>query len=136
MEPAVRLHAVDDELLRTLPPVLRAVVRALGFRRAQEWLQDYGGVSVTLPLYKADALELTSDELKAMRHTLAPHLDADGRFWAPKADKILIKVRDAQIRRERYSTSIKALARRYRITDRHVLNICREDDPGRQTVLF
>jgi len=130
------LFAANEDLLGTLPPVLRAVVKALGLARAQEWLHDFGGVSVILPQYKTDALSLTADELQALRATLAPHLDAVGRFWAPKPDKILIRARDAQIRRERHKTSIRVLARRYRLTDRQILNICREDDPGSQYVLF
>ncbi|MDR2014748.1 MAG: hypothetical protein LBP99_03885, partial [Azoarcus sp.] len=85
MDAAARLPAVNDELLRTLPPVLRAVVRALGLMRAQEWLRDYGGVTINLPQYRTGALSLSPVELEAMRATLAPHLDADGRFWSPKA---------------------------------------------------
>ena len=34
---------IDDEVLRTLPPVLRAVVRALGFGRARDFLATHGG---------------------------------------------------------------------------------------------
>ena len=130
------LPADNEEMLRTLPPVLRAVVRALGLMRAQEWLRDYGGVSIILPQYRTDALSLTDAELQAMRETLAPHLDAAGRFWVPKADKIMIRARDEVIRRERPRTSIRVLARRYRLSDRQILNICREDDPGQQYVLF
>jgi len=136
MSDARQLPLVNEDLLSTLPPVLRAVVRALGLTRAQEWLQDYGGVSIILPQYRTDALSLTSDEIQAMRVTLAPHLDAAGRFWAPKADKILIRARDDQIRRERHHSSIRVLARRYRLSDRQILNICREDEPGLQCVLF
>jgi len=116
--------------------VLRAIVRALGLRRAQEWLQHFGGVSIILPQYRTDALSLSADELQAMRATLAPHLDAAGRFWAPKVDKILIRARNNQIRRERSNTSIRVLSRRHNLTDRQILNICREDEPGAQSVLF
>jgi hypothetical protein len=133
---APTLPAVNDDLLHTLPPVLRAVVRALGFVRAYEWLHAFGGVRITLPLHKTSALDLTDAELQAMRHTLAPHLNTDGRFWAPKVDKIMIQLRDEQIRKERHSTSIRVLARRYRLSSRHVLNICREDGSVRQSVLF
>jgi hypothetical protein len=135
MHPAPVLPAVSDELLQSLPPVLRAVVQALGIVRAREWLQIYGGVKITLPQYKSSALALSQEELKALRHTLAPHMDADGRFWAPKADKIMIQVRDVQIRKERYTNSIRTLALRYHLSDRQILNICREDDTG-QYVLF
>lgn len=124
------LPAVDEELLKTLPPVLRAVVRALGFGRAREWLVDHGGVNVTIPQYRTEALGLSADELERLRAQLAPHLDAAGRVWMPKPDKLIIRVRDAHIRRERSTASIAALARRHRLSSRHILNICRADDDG------
>ncbi|WP_416242755.1 hypothetical protein ACLSSQ_11640 [Azospira sp. APE16] len=127
--------AVDEELLKTLPPVLRAVVRALGFGRAREWLADHGGVNVTIPAFRTIALNLEPDELVRLRATLAPHLDAAGRCCLPKADKLFIRVRDAQIRKDRASTSINTLARRNRLSSRQILNICREDD-DRQFDLF
>lgn len=127
--------AVDDELLKTLPPVLRAVVRALGFGRAREWLADHGGVNVSIPTYRTQALGLEPDELARLRVTLAPHLDAAGRCWLPKADKLFIRVRDAQIRKDRNYASINTLARRNHLSSRQILNICREDD-DRQFDLF
>lgn len=127
--------AVDEELLKTLPPVLRAVVRALGFGRAREWLSDHGGVNVSIPAYRTQALGLEPDELARLRVTLAPHLDAAGRCWMPKADKLFIRVRDAQIRKDRMHSSINSLARRERLSSRQILNICREDD-DRQYDLF
>lgn len=120
--------AVDEELLKTLPAVLRAVVRALGFGRAKEWLMEKGGVNVSIPAWRTQALGLTADELTRLRATLAPHLDAAGRVWMPKADKLFIRVRDAQIRKDRPAASIKMLAHRNRLSSRHILNICREDD--------
>ena len=127
--------AADDELLKTLPAVLRAVVRALGFGRAREWLNEHGGVNVTLPSRSTYAQGLEPDELSRLRVSLAPHLDAAGRCWMPKADKLFIRVRDAHIKAERYNTSINALARRHRLSSRQILNICREGD-DRQADLF
>lgn len=122
------LPAVDEKLLKALPPVLAAVVRALGFARAREWLADHGGVNVSIPMYRTEALGLTPDELARLRVTLARHLDAAGRCWLPKADKLFIRARDAQIRKDRARYSINALARRNRLSSRHILNICREEN--------
>ncbi|NTZ82388.1 DNA-binding protein [Burkholderia metallica] len=126
---------VDDELLKTLPPVLRAIVRALGFGRAREWLTHHGGVNVTIPIYRTRALHLEPDELARLREMLAPHLDADGRCTLPKADKLFIRVRDAQIRKDRSDASITSLARRHHLSSRQIVNICREVDE-RQMDLF
>ena len=127
---------VDPEVLERLPPVLKAVVSALGFRRAQDWLMEHGGVNVTIPIYRTAVLGLSDDELSRLRTKIAPHLDASNRCWLPKADKLLIMVRDAQIRKDRPHTSINVLARRYGLSSRHILNICREDDEDRQFSLF
>lgn len=127
--------AVDPELLRSLPPVLAAVVRALGFGRARDWLLDHGGVNVSVPKRRSSALGLEPDELARLRETLAPHMDAADRVWMPKADKLFIRVRDAQIRREKYHVSINAQARLYGLSSRQVTNIRRDGDE-RQADLF
>lgn len=124
----------DEELLKTLPTILRAVVRALGFGRARQWLVRHGGVNVNIPTQYTKALELEADELARLRVTLEPHLDQAGRCWMPKADKLFIRVRDAQIRKDRPHTSINTLARWNNLSSRQILNITREDD--RQLDLF
>lgn len=126
---------VDNDLLKTLPPLLRAVVKALGFGRAQQWLQDYGGVNINIPQYRVQALDLEPEELERLRCTLAPHMDRQGRVWMPKADKLFIRSRDAQIRKDRYRSSINALARSNNLSSRQITNICREVD-DRQYDLF
>lgn len=120
--------AVDPDLLATLPPVLRAVVRALGYLRAREWLREYGGVNVNVPLRKERALGLEADELDRLREVLAPHLDALGRVWLPKADKLLALSRNASIRGEAHKQSINAQARAYGLSSRQILNIRREEN--------
>jgi len=126
---------LEPELLATLPAVLRAVVRALGFSRAWKWLTDHGGINIYVPVGRGQALGLSSDELGRLREALGPHLDASNRVWMPKCDKLFILVRNEQMRRERHTASIAALALRYNLTSRHVLNICREEE-DRQIDLF
>ena len=118
---------VADELLATLPAVLRAVVRALGLVRAQEFLGEHGGVNWNVPIHRHGSA-LSAAELARLAQGLAPHMDENRRVWLPKVDKILRRARDAQIRRERSYTSISQLAYRYRLTDRHILNVCRDND--------
>lgn len=133
--PTASAPYVDEDLLRTLPPVLRAVVRALGFGRARDFLSEHGGVNVSIPLHRSRVLGLSDMELPRLREHLAPHLDAAGRIWLPKADKLFIRVRDAQIRKDRHHTSIRVLAHQNHLSSRQILNICREDD-DRQFALF
>lgn len=126
---------VDEELLKVLPAVLRAVVRALGYGRARDWLVEHGGVNVSVPARRTTALGLEPGELARLRAALAPHLDDNGRVAMPKPDKLFQIARNAQIRRDRDSTSLAALARKNRLTSRMILNICREGD-DRQADLF
>jgi hypothetical protein len=134
MKPAAepRLPNVNPDVLEKLPPVLRAVVRALGVARADAFLRAYGGVCVELPAQKDAGYGLTAEELAALRFTLRPHLIGAGRVYLPKVDKLIIIARNAMIRRERSNTSVRRLALRYDLTMRHVTGICREhpdDDP-------
>lgn len=136
-EPAKPLvwPVVDDELLRTLPPVLRGVVMALGFSRAREFLGAHGGVNVCIPKHRTAALGLEPDELARLRQALVLHMDAAGRVWMPKADKLFKRARDTQIRKDRTNTSISALARAHDLSSKQICNICRETDE-RQFDLF
>lgn len=126
--------AVDPDLLAMLPPVVKAVVRALGYIRAREWLREHGGVNVIIPRQKVRALGLEPDELERLRQTLAPHLDAAGRLWLPKADKLLQLSRNASIRRDAVRQTINAQARAYGLSSRQITNIRRDEE--RQLDLF
>jgi hypothetical protein len=127
---------VDDALLALLPPVLKAVVKALGFKRACEWLQDYGGVNVHIPLHKAAALGLDTDELNRLRKVCRPHLDSNQRLWLPKADKLLARYRNAAIIENAGRHSIAMQARLYNLSSRQITNIRRETDQSGQLDLF
>lgn len=126
---------VDEEVLCTLPPVLRAVVKALGFGRARDFLATHGGINQHIPKYKSQALGLSDEELARLRITLADHIDAAGRIWLPKPDKLFNMVRNTQIRRDKSHMSINGLAKAHQLSSRHILNICRETD-DRQFDLF
>lgn len=127
---------VAPELLATLPPILRAVVKALGFARAQEWLRDHGGVNVHIPQHKSKTLGLNPDELARLRLTLTPHLDANRRFTCPKADKLLAVHRNHAIIINAYRESISQQARVYKLSSRQITNIRRLADTGTQMDLF
>lgn len=117
---------VDPCLLAKLPPIVRAVVKALGFARAQEWLRDYGGVNVHVPIKKCRALGLQDDELNRLRQVLVPHLDANQRISLPKADKLLAMARNAVIIGTADRDSIARQARLYNLSGRHITNIRRK----------
>lgn len=127
---------VDPELLATLPPVLRAIVKALGYARAAEWLQDHGGINIHIPLHKPKALGLDADELNRLRQVLQPHLDSNNRLWCPKADKLLAKARNACIINNSHRESIAQQARIYKLSSRQITNIRSEGVNWQQADLF
>ncbi|WP_300434782.1 hypothetical protein [Zoogloea sp.] len=119
---------VDPELLKGLPPIHRAVVRALGIGPATRFLTEYGGVNQHIPKRKARAFGLSEAEFARLREALARHTDATGRCPIPKVDKIYRQARDAQIRADHARQSLRGLAREHYLTSRQVQNIVRDED--------
>lgn len=116
--------SVDEALLRTLPPVLRGVVRALGFGRARTFLELHGGTPVYMPKARSTKLQLDQSEFARLREALSPHLSASGFVCLPKSDKLFIRARNEQIRQERHNHSVVELAKRYGLTTRQVQMVC------------
>lgn len=121
---------VDTELLSLLPPVLKAVVKALGYIRAREWLETRGGVNVNIPVEKGEAMGLRADEMARLRIVLAPHMDAAGRVSMPKVDKLWQIARNVAICKTAKQHSIRDQALAYRLTGRQITNIRRGGDTG------
>ena len=124
-EQNIKWPAIDDEVLRTLPPVLRATVKALGFGRASIFLDMHGGLNCNLPKFKSAALGLETDELARLRVSLKAHMDSNDRVWLPKVDKLFIIVRNEQIIKAKDRVSISAQVREYKLSNRHIMNIRR-----------
>lgn len=120
------VHAIDQNFLTTLPPVLKAVVKSLGLERAKTFLIDNGGMNVNIPKLRCNnALGLNQEELAAINKHLASHMDSIGRIWMPKVDKLFIWERNVQIRKDKESMSIRDLAKHYRLSSKQIMNICR-----------
>ena len=122
----LRWPRVDEDALRTLPPVLRACVKALGWGGARDFLGTFGGQVVFVPAVKTTALGLRADELARLRLVLEPHLSHTRCVAMPKADKLFLKWRDEDFARDMHTLSNAELARKYRLTTRHVLNLKRQ----------
>lgn len=120
--------AVDDDLMRRLPPVLRAVVRALGFGRAREFLESRGGAPLWIPVQKEEALGLAADEMQRLKVVLEPHLTENRRVTLPKADKMFNHYRNEQIMRERGTLTVREIAKAHGLTTRQVLNIFSQNE--------
>jgi hypothetical protein len=111
--------------------VLRAVVRALGFGRARNFLESRGGAPIWVPTVKQSAWGLSPDEMARLREALEPHLNTSRRITLPKVDKLFLHYRNEQIVRERGMRTARDIAQTNALTVRHVLNIFRDTEGGR-----
>jgi len=134
-----------QELLKSLHPVLRAIIIALGMARAQEFLLLHGGTYIKLPRQDGQRLNLTDDELIALRYQLhdfrlgsgqQSHLSDEGCISLPKVDKIFTKYRNFEIRASRQGMTLNQLAVKYDLTSRQVQNILRGKDAVDQFDIF
>lgn len=136
--PALKRHAVPasgvDE--RLLTPMLRRLVRAIGLPHTLTLLAARGGVPLEIPkrgraspllveLIGADHAERLADEFAGV--------DA---ITLPMADKLHAQIRNRAIRAERATASLSALARRYGLTRRQIVNIAGDSAPEPAPDLF
>ena len=101
----------DAERVLALPPLLRAIVTALGWDRAMDILRRHGGTRVTIPKHRSHVLGLSDTELKALRRALALHISADlarNVLHLPKVDKLMLQLRNDRIRSQRSHSSLKS----------------------------
>lgn len=124
------------ELLKNLPPVLRAIIKALGLVKAQDLLLKFGGTSISIPKHHSVKMGLSDDDLKALRLELENHLINDNRLSLPKIDKIFISFRNYEIRTARQKNSLNELALMYNLTSRQIQNICVVESDITQCDLF
>lgn len=120
---------VDDEVLKQAPPILRAIVKALGFGRASEFLQEHGGIPFVLPKVKETKAGLMADEIKLLRITLEPHLNSRNCVDLPKPDKLLAHLRNQEIVNSKDKESITQQAYKFRLTKRQIQNLRNEREP-------
>ncbi len=121
----------DAERVLALPPLLRAIVTALGWDRAMDILRRHGGTRVTIPKHRSHVLGLSDTELKALRRALALHISADlarNVLHLPKVDKLMLQLRNDRIRSQRSHSSLKKLAKEHRLTERRILQICQANE--------
>jgi len=110
----------------SLPYVLKAIIKALGILRAQEFLIKHGGTQVFIPKNHSVTLGLTDFELKSLRAELNNYLNESSKITLPKVDKIFISFRNFEIQAQKDHHSIDELAKMYNLTSRHILNILKQ----------
>ncbi len=126
------LDVVNADLL---PPQMRRLVRHIGLADTLKLLEQRGGAYVQIPSI--------SDSTAALADILPPDAVAaicrafpGQRLELPKCDKILKQIRNRAIKTERHRMTDSALAIKYGLTRRHIINICNDHDDGLQDDLF
>lgn len=123
-----------DDLLKSMPPILRGIIKALGLKKAQMLLMRFGGTTITIPKVHSKKLGLSTDDLQALHKELDKHIHND-HITLPKVDKIFIGLRNLEIIAQRHEKSLTELALEYGLCIRHIQNICRKDESS-QVDLF
>lgn len=123
-----------DDLLKSMPPILKGIIKALGLKKAQMFLMRFGGTTIVVPKTHSQKLGLSTEDLQALHTQLEKHI-IDDRITLPKVDKIFIGLRNLEIIEKRHEKSLSELAIDYGLCVRHIQNICRKNE-SEQTDLF
>lgn len=127
---------VEEEDLKPFPPVIRAVVKALGFGHATKFLEQNGGRPVLIPKYKSTSLGIDRLQLQRLRESLADHMINSDYVTLPKADKLLAHKRNQIILAEMNHKSIQKQAKENNLTTRSVVLIRTGNTSRRSEVSF
>lgn len=135
----IRVYKLDLDLsvidANLLPPQMRMIARAIGLPEMFRLIQARGGTLLRVPLHPDRARVLiqiiTPDSIRRLCEEFG-----DQVLELPKADKILVQLRNHAIRAERESASLSQVALRYRLTRRHVINITHDTSDDGQLDLF
>ncbi|MGR9014154.1 MAG: Mor transcription activator family protein [Gammaproteobacteria bacterium] len=126
------LDAVNADLL---PPQARQLVRLIGLPNALKILEARGGITLRIPVNAQEAVVLK--EIVPIEAIIALCQALGGqRLELPKLDKIVLQIRNQAMQQERKTLSAPQVARRYGLTRRQVINICRPVEDDRQADLF
>lgn len=120
--------ALDERLL---PPQIRRLIRAIGVADTLTVLQALGGTRLTVPKGRLRAQRcrvlqplIGPAQAKALYAEFAGVKD----IHLPKADKMLMQVRNAALKADSRTASVRTLALRYKLTERQVQYILANED--------
>jgi len=125
------MNAVVEIDMRLLPPTIKRMVRVIGIEMTLKLLRHQGGTDLRLPYGVTRRRRHGLSDLAQILNHEQIHAFygefADGRkeMTLPKADKIVMQYRNAEIRRLHGGDgiSLPVLALRFELTERQVWNI-------------
>lgn len=118
------LHLVDPNLL---PPQIRFYINIIGLPDTLKLLQRKGGTFLRIPLEAKNTLLediLGNESASKLCEVIGGEIKE-----LPKADKILIQIRNHAIRNARKNMSLTQVALKFNLTRRHVINLTPDEEP-------
>ncbi|AKH36878.1 MULTISPECIES: Mor transcription activator family protein [Nitrosomonas] len=129
------MHEVDESLL---PSILQEIAELIGLPATLQLVQHYGGVRLYVPkrLSEDHILITIVGEIAALK--LVERFGGLDHFDIPKAQTISLALRNAKIREEKSTSSVRQLALKYHLTERQVRKILaiEHQEESRQMGLF
>lgn len=113
-------------------PMLRRLIRAIGIGGTTALLRWRGGCRLCLP-HDPRRSELAQYLSVGQVQALIDTFGAGSRITLPKPDKLYLQARNREIRDAHTRDSLAALAMRYGLTTRQIMNIVavNDDDGGK-----
>jgi Mor family transcriptional regulator len=128
--------AAPEVDISMLPPILQRIEQRVGLAATMAIVEQYGGVRLYVPLNPAPDHPLAKLIGLDKAQALAPEFGAEEHFPIPKAERALRALRDARIRADRQTKTIRQLAREYGLIERRIHQILGEDGTEQQQDLF
>lgn len=125
------LELVDPKLL---PPQIRFYINVIGLPDTLKLLQSKGGTFLRVPL-SANGTELEKILGYNSANKLCEVIGGEIKEL-PKADKILMQLRDRAINEARKTMSASQAALKFNLTRRHIINLTNEDAENPNGDLF
>lgn len=117
----------EELSIELLPRVLQEFVRLIGLPATMLLVEKFGGLRIYIPLHPTPehhfAQLIGFDNLQR----LSAEYGREDHFELPKAERALVELRNAKMRAEHASKSIRQLAGEYGLTERHVTRIIGDD---------
>lgn len=122
------MSAWQDLATELLPKLLQDFVRIIGIEATMLLVERFGGLRIYVPKNPRPdhtfAQLIGYDNLVKLSHVYG----LENHFELPKAMRALLAIRNAKIRSEYGTKSIRQLAAEHRLTERHITRIVGLDD--------
>ncbi len=127
------LNLVDPDLL---PPQIRQLVQIIGLPATIVLLDHHGGTLLRIPMNSDDSRSQLGDIVGIDAAKKLCAAKGGKRLELPKADKIIIQIRNHAIHKARETMSANDAAKYFNLSRRQIINITSDDNENPTACLF